>query len=181
MARRNDTSRIGDAAEQEVENLLSEHGWIVKNLNERKRNNPTYDLVASKGSSEIFVSVKAARAKRHLRLGHPHSLSRVSDDSFIFALIPQKKGEELDIDSRKYELWIIPGHAREDALRVHNHYHRANPEKAFERGQTIMLKDKVDREGGRSISGSAFQRWRELYKDAWHILPMEDAQKVANQ
>ena len=180
MARRNDTSKVGDAAEQEVESLLSERGSIVKNLNEQKRNNPTYDLAASKGSSEIFISVKAARAKRQLRLGHPRSLSRASDESFIFVLIPQKKGEELDLDSRKYELWIVPGHAREDALRVHNHYHSANPEKAFERGQTIMLKDKVDREGGRSISGSAFQRWRKLYKDAWHILPTEEAQKVAN-
>ena len=180
MARRNDTSKIGDAAEQEVDNLLSERGWIVTNLNEQKRNNPTYDLVALKGSFEIFISVKAARAKRQLRLGHPRSLSRVSDGSFIFVLIPQEKGEELNINAQKYELWIVPGHAREDALRVHNHYHRANPEKAFERGQTIMLKDKVDREGGRSISGSAFQRWRKLYKDAWHILPVEEAKKVAN-
>src|SRR3546814_17521393 len=71
------------AGEIEVAELLTLRGWVVKNLNETKKNNPTYDLQATQGQVCLDISVKVARSKnRHLRLGRVASLERLTDEAF---------------------------------------------------------------------------------------------------
>jgi hypothetical protein len=169
--RRSDTVQLGDAGEIEVAELLTLRGWVVKNLNETKKNNPTYDLQATQGQVCLDISVKVARSKnRHLRLGSVASLGRLTDEAFIIALLSIEKGREIDIPAKDYEVWIIPGIAKHEAIAVHNYYHSGNPNSRAARTTGPILKDKNDRVGGRSISGATFHKWRSLYKDAWHLL-----------
>src|SRR3546814_17541916 len=121
--RRSDTVQLGDAGEIEVEELLTLRGWVVKNLNETKKNNPTYDLQATQGQVCLDISVKVARSKnRHLRLGSVASLGRLTDEAFIIALLSIEKGREIDIPAKDYEVWIIPGIAKHEAIAVHKYY-----------------------------------------------------------
>lgn len=66
--RRSDTAVVGDEAEAEAKRLLEQQGFTVHNLNVLRRNYPTYDLIATKGATNINISVKCARAKRDLAL-----------------------------------------------------------------------------------------------------------------
>ena len=169
--RRNDTADVGNAGELEVKALLEAHGWTVENLNEIKRNNPTYDLRAMSGEVALDISVKVARSRnRHLRLGSIASLQRLSEDSFIIALLPAERGKEIHIETKNYEVWIVPGTAKHEAIAVHTHYHCQYPFSRTAMTTGPILKDKVDRANGRSISGATFKKWRELYRDAWHLL-----------
>ena len=155
--RRRDTAQLGDAGEVEVAELLTLRGWTVKNLNETRKNNPTYDLQATKNEACLDISVKVARSKnRHLRLGSVASLERLAEEAFIIALLSSEKGQEIDIAAKDYEIWIIPGIAKHEAIAVHNHYHSRDPSSRTARTTGPILKDKNDRVGGRSISGSTF-------------------------
>jgi hypothetical protein len=169
MPRRLDTGAVGVEGEAEAERLLTQRGWAVENLNHRIVNYPMYDLRASKNGSIIYISVKTGRSSnRHVRLGSYKSLSQLADDAFIFMIIPVSKHVELDIPARQYELWIIPGHARHIALKAHLKYNHGDESAAA--SHSVMIKDKVDRLGGRSSSGAAFIALSK-YKDAWSVLP----------
>ena len=165
--RRNDTTDIGDQAEQLAATLLRERGFEVTNLNDVRANNPLYDLRAKKDGHTIQISVKCARAKRELRLGRPRMLRQLADDGVVMAFLPIAKGRDIDLTPGGYELWIIPGAAaRDDALAAHDHYARSHPGSA---DHSVMVKDKLDRTPD-TRSGAVFHRWRDLYRDAWHVL-----------
>ena len=165
--RRNDTQQVGQLAEELAKQLLLERGFAAIDLNECRRNYPTYDLLADKDGRTTRVSVKSARAARILRLGTATSVSRIDDDSVIMAFIPSAKGVEIDLRPGGYDLLIIPGGvAREDALAVHRHYVKTHPGSA---NHSIMVKDKIDRNPG-TISGATFKSWHASYKDAWFVL-----------
>src|SRR3546814_12807830 len=72
---------------------------------------------------------------------------------------------EIDIPAKDYEVWIIPGIAKHEAIAVHNYYHSGNPNSRAARTTGPILKDKNDRVGGSSISGATLHKWRSLYKE----------------
>lgn len=164
--RRNDTQGIGETAEQLAKQLLTEHGFVVVDLNERRRNYPVYDLLAEKDGRSVRVSVKCARAKRELRLGSPASVARIEDGSVLMAFLPRTKGAEIEFISDGYDLLIVPGAiARDESLAAHNHYAATHP---GSKNHSVMVKDKIDRSPG-TRSGAVFRTWFETYKDAWHV------------
>ena len=170
--RRLDTRTVGDDGEAEAARLLTRRGWAVENLNDTVANHPLYDLRASKNGCTINISVKTARsANRHVRFGPYAVISQLADDAFIFVFLSPHKGTEIDIGTEAYELWIVPGHARHIAIDAHVHYHSGDELAAASSTSPVMVKDKIDRSGGRSISGAAFNTLRNQYKDAWTVLP----------
>jgi hypothetical protein len=160
---------VGDSGEMEAERLLTQRGWSVVNLNSVKRNHKLYDLTATKNGKTIRVSVKVARAKRNLRLGNPRIFQSLDDHDFIIAFLRKASGEEFGFPT-SCDVWIIPGVARHDALHAHLHYYGHDEAVAFQQSN-MMVKDKMDREGGRSISGAVFKSWEEKYRNAWDLLP----------
>jgi hypothetical protein len=113
--------------------------------------------------------VKVSRAaNRNLSLGAYHMFAQLRDDDFVIAFVPAAKGLEVGFPSRSYEVWVVPGHARHDALNAHLAYYGGDEERA--RSHRVMIKDKVDTPGGRSTSGAAFKKWQSLYRDAWNLL-----------
>ncbi|WP_334162663.1 hypothetical protein [Phenylobacterium sp.] len=169
MARRNDTAAIGDLAEAEAARLLTELGWAVTNLNAVTRNHRLYDLKASREDREVMVSVKHARAKRHIRLGAPTVFRDLRDEDVIIIFMPPGGRQETDIAAGAYEVWVVPGSARHTALDAHLHYYGGDEALAASQN-SMMIKDKIDRPGGRSISGAAFHAWRSAYRDGWTLL-----------
>ena len=162
--RRNDTQNIGKQAERLAESLLDERGFEVRDLNEERRNNQLYDLVAVKNGSEIKVSVKCARAKRQFRLGTRERLAKLEEDCVVMVFLPTEKGKEIEFSSGGYELLIIPGHiARDETLEMHDHYVKTHPGSA---DHSVMVKDKVDR-NERTRSGAVFKSWHEQFLNAW--------------
>jgi hypothetical protein len=168
MTRRNDTGSIGDQAEAEAIRLLELNGWTATNLNELSRNYRLYDLKAQKGDRGLMISVKHARAKRHVRLGNYRVLKDLRDADYMIIFLPVEGGSETDIRSSEYELWVVPGSARHQALSSHLQYYGGDEERAC--SHPVMIKDKIDRPGGRSTSGAVFNAWRRTYRDAWHLL-----------
>jgi hypothetical protein len=77
---------------------------------------------------------------------------------------------QINISTNFYELWIIPGYARCVALKAHLRYQGDDEIAAASYNSPVMVKDKVDRPDGRSISGAAFNTLRE-YQNAWASLP----------
>lgn len=168
--RRHDTISVGEAAEAEAARLLRERGYAVENLNASARNHMTYDLVATRNGVSTKISVKCARAKRDLSLGNPKSVLRLEPGTFMIAFLPSDKGRECSVSNGDYEVWIVPAEAIiEDALGAHAHYWAGEPEK--HESNTVRVKDKVDRPGGRSRAGQVFQSWSARYRDAWSLLP----------
>lgn len=170
MSRRMDTSDVGDQGEALVASLLASKGWTVANLNDERRNTPLHDLRASKGDKSILISVKHARAKRHVRLGRPTMFRTLRDEDFVFIVLPRRGAGETNLVNGDFDLWIVPGSARHQALESHIHYYHNDLEVAFAQSN-MMIKDKVDTPGGRSKSGAVFHAWERAYKDAWHMLP----------
>lgn len=166
--RRQDTQSVGRQAEDLAARLLRERGFAARNLNEERSNYPLYDLGAIKNGKETKVSVKCARAKRQLRLGtrplrlgtRPR-LAEMRDDCVVMAFLPT--GREIEFSSGGYELLIIPGCARHEALEAHDHYVKTHPGSAR---HSVMVKDKVDRSPD-TRSGAVFKRWREKYLNRW--------------
>lgn len=166
--RRLDTSQVGDEAEAEAERLLTERGWSVTNLNSIRRNHRLHDLEATKGDRTLRISVKHARAKRQVRLGNPNIFEELGDEDIVMIFMPPAQRMETDIAREVYELWIVPGHARNVPWRAHLHYYGGD--EGVARSQTsMMIKDKADAVGGRSISGAAFREWSR-YKNNWSLL-----------
>jgi hypothetical protein len=163
--RRNDTQNIGKQGERLAESLLDERGFEVRDLNEERRHNPLYDLVAVKSGSETKVSVKCARAKRQFRLGTREQLAKLEDDCVVMVFLPTEKSKEIEFSSGGYELLIIPGHTRDEALEMHDHYVKTHPGRA---DHSVMVKDKVDR-NERTRSGAVFKSWHERFLNAWDI------------
>jgi len=162
--RRNDTSSVGREAENLAAALLKQRGFAVRNLNDERVNNPLYDLVAMRDRCQIEVSVKCARAKRELRLGNPHMLRKLRDDTVLMAFLPVEKGREIELTQGGYELLIIPGGtARDEALAAHNHYAATHPRSI---NHPVMVKDKIDRNEG-TRSGAVFKSWRQRFLNAW--------------
>lgn len=168
MARRNDTSEIGDLAETEAIRLLELRGWSATNLNAERRNTRLYDLRAVRGDRQVMVSVKHARAKRHIRLGNPRVFRDLRDEDALIIFLPPAAQQETNIGAGGYEVWVVPGSERHAALAAHLHYYGGDPEIAFAQS-SMMIKDKIDRAGGRSISGAVFHAWRLAYRDAWSL------------
>ncbi|MBJ7408879.1 MAG: hypothetical protein JHD15_00720 [Phenylobacterium sp.] len=166
--RRDDTATIGDLAEDHAIRLLQDRGWNVTDLNVETRNHRLYDLRAEKDGRQVMISVKHARAKREIRLGSLRVFRDLQDDDFIIIFLPRQKGAETDIERGDYELWLVPGSARHQAIHAHLQYYAMDEARAS--GHPIMIKDKVDRPGGKSSSGKAFHTWQTAYRDAWHLL-----------
>jgi hypothetical protein len=151
--RRHDTQSIGKQTEDLAADLLRQHGFAVRNLNEERFNHPLYDLIAVKNGNEILVSVKCARAKRELRVGSPSILPKMRDDCVVMAFLPTEKGKEIEFSPGGYELLIVPGQvARDEALAAYYHYIATHPGSV---GHSVMVKDKVDRNEG-TRSGAVF-------------------------
>ncbi|MGY3436778.1 MULTISPECIES: hypothetical protein [unclassified Marinovum] len=168
--RRNDTSIIGDMGEAEALSLLQGRGYKCENLNDKRRNAWTYDLEIGTARGKFLVSVKTARAKRDISLGRPLSLKRLENDAFMMILMPSGKNQETRFEPGGYHLLILPGQvARDEALSSHYHYWGNDSEKA--ENNTVRIKDKLDRPGGRSNSGEVFSSWNDRFRDAWHLLP----------
>jgi hypothetical protein len=55
-------------------------------------------------------------------------------------------------------------------LETHEHYHKDTSINHPSRKHPVMVKDKRDTPNGKSISGAAFHRWAEKYKDNWELL-----------
>lgn len=147
--RRKDTSIIGDKGEAEAKKLLVDRGYECWNLNEFRPNYRTYDLKIGTANGKILVSVKTARAKRDVSLGKPESLKQLADDAFMMILFPSTKKQEIRFEGGGYHLLIVPGHiARDEALSSHYHYWGSEIDKAEK--NTVRIKDKTDRPGGRS-------------------------------
>lgn len=168
MVRRNDTSEVGDLAEAEAIRLLEARGWSATNLNSIQRNIRLYDLLAERGDRQVMVSVKHARAKRHIRLGNPRVFRDLRDQDALIIFLPPLGQQETNIGAGEYEVWVVPGSARHTPLAAHLHYYGGDPEIAFAQ-TSMMIKDKVDRPGGTSISGAAFHEWRSAYRDGWSL------------
>jgi hypothetical protein len=167
--RRNDTTEVGDRGELLVKNLLENRFFEVEML---RRNYPTYDLIARKNGTEVWVSVKTCRdKKRNLRIGKTNILEKLRDEDVMICLLPSEKGVDIDLDGDNYELWIVPGNiARKEGIAIHEHYHKETPIDHPSRNNPVMVKDKLDNTNGRSIAGAAFYRWAEKYKDNWNHL-----------
>lgn len=87
----------------------------------------------------------------------------------MIALLPAAKDREINIDSDDFELWIVPSEAiLSEALAAHEFYWAGEPEKSA--ANTIRIKDKIDRPGGRSRTGAVFTKWSTKYRDAWHLI-----------
>lgn len=168
MIRRKDTNLVGDQAEAEAARLLTERGWIVEDLNTITRNHRLYDLRATKGDRKVMISVKHARAKRQIRLGNINVFRDLRDEDVLIIFLPREDRRETDILAGNYEIWIVPGSARGAPLDAHLHYYGGDEKLAAT--HSMMIKDKKDRLGGRSISGAAFQAWRSRYINAWSLL-----------
>lgn len=168
MTRRNDTMMVGDLAEAEAERLLLLRGWTVTNLNAERRNTRLYDLRATKQGREILISVKHARAKRHIRLGAPSVFQDLRDEDYVIVFLPRVGAGETNLAAADYDVWVVPGEARHQAIAAHIHYY-GDSAVAFAQN-SMMIKDKTDRAGGRSISGAVFRSWEARYRDAWDLL-----------
>ena len=168
--RRNDTNAVGEAAKAEAARLLHERGYEIRDKDASREKNKSHDFIAAKNGTLTRVRVKCARAKRDLALGVPASVNRLQKGSFLIAFLPKDKDRECSIEQEDYEVWIVPADAViEDALGAHAHYWGTDRQK-YE-ANTVRIKDKVDRPGGRSRAGEVFQKWSSLYKNAWSQLP----------
>ena len=165
--RRNDTTRIGRAAEDKAAALLEARGFSVRNMNDLIPNHPVYDLEATRDGCMLRVSVKAARAKREIRLGKVESLSQVRDKDLVMLFLPIRKGVEISLEEGGYELLLVPGGiARDDAIDAHLHYCKTHPNNI---DHPTMVKDKIDRSPN-TKSGAVFHRWRDSYLNAWSVI-----------
>jgi hypothetical protein len=50
---------VGTAGEAAVKKSLERYGWLVKDLNAFRRNEPNVDLVARKDELTVYIQVKA--------------------------------------------------------------------------------------------------------------------------
>jgi len=91
-------------------------------------------------------------------------VAQLRDDCVVMALLPSKKGEDIQFVPGGFELLVVPGDvARDESLAAHNHYAASHPGSA---SHSVMVKDKVDRNEF-TRSGAVFKSWRERYLDAW--------------
>ncbi|MBL8226404.1 MAG: hypothetical protein JNM50_13855 [Chromatiales bacterium] len=153
--------QLGDEGEQLAVELLTARGYEAELL---PTNHPTYDVVASRGATRFYVSVKVSREKQHVRLGSRASVMRLNAGDFVFAFLPDG-GAEISLRPPGYRLLIIPAEvARTDSLANHDAYW---DERGGDRdGYSVMIKGYERRPAHRQ----AWLRWQG-YQDAWHLLP----------
>jgi Holliday junction resolvase len=153
--------QLGDEGERLTVELLKARGYEAELL---PTNHPTYDVVAARGETRFYVSVKVSREKQHVRLGSRASVMRLTAGNFVFAFLPAG-GSQISLSPPDYRLLVIPAEvARTDSLFNHDAYW---DERGGDRdGYSVMIKGYERRPAHRE----AWLRWQG-YQDAWHLLP----------
>lgn len=158
--------KLGDMGESHAIELLAARGYSVNSL---PTNTPTYDIKASNGSVEFFVSVKVSGEKQHVRLGSRASVERLAEGNFVFAFLPNP-GNTLDaLQPGNYILLILPAVlVREDSLAVHDAYWADKNASGGGREYSVMVK------GYGHHHKAIWPKWLS-YTDAWGLLPTKES------
>lgn len=157
-----EATALGLEAEKFAAKLLRSRGYSVTAF---KTNNPTYDLEVS-GSSRFMVSVKASKAKQHVRLGSLNSVRRLERGHFLFAFMPAVGRRNIEFSAGKFRLLIIPAEiARVDSIAVRDSYIES-------RGLTEAYNYSLMVKGysRRQHQVKTWEKWNQ-FENGWPLLP----------